>query len=108
MAKRKFKKYSTQDKVFYHFKRINDNSLSEDKRFYSTSWLSGFVHKYAEHNPKELKREYSERKANGKLSKDEHIFYQATIRGASERAKAKNAADDAEVRRFYGVTKYDV
>ena len=39
MAKKRYKKYSTQDKVNYHKKRINDKSLSEDQRFYSHSWL---------------------------------------------------------------------
>ena len=89
MAKRKFKKYSTQDKVNYHKKRINDKSLSEDQRFYSRTWLSGFLDNYADNNSKALKNEYSYRKAKGKLSKDEHIMYQADIRGTSERAKLK-------------------
>lgn len=89
MAKRKFKKYSTQDKVNYHKKRINDKSLSEDQRFYSRTWLSGFLDYYADHNSKALKNEYSKRKAQGKLSKGEHIMYQADIRGTAERAKLK-------------------
>lgn len=89
MAKRKFKKYSTQDKVTYHKNRMYDRSISEDQRFYSRTWLFGFLDNHADHNSKALKNEYSKRKVQDRLSKSDHISYQADIRGTSERAKLK-------------------
>ena len=50
MAKRKFKKYSTQEKVTYYKNRMYDRSISEDQRFYSRTWLSGFLDNYADNN----------------------------------------------------------
>ena len=108
MAKRKFKKYSTQDKVNYHKKRINDKSLSEDQRFYSHSWLSGFTDNYADHNLKALKREYSDRKAKGKVSKSENIMYQATIRGTSERVNIQDPFVKQDIDKHFGVSKKDL
>ena len=117
MAKRKFKKYSTQDKVNYHKKRINDKSLSEDKRYYSRTWLSGFLDRHADYNSKVAKREYSDRKIKGKVSKDEHIMYQATIRGTTERAKLKpddyyieGLGGDPQrmIRKKYGISQDDL
>ena len=117
MAKRKFKKYSTQDKVTYHKNRMNDKSISDDQRFYSRTWLSGFLDNYADNNSKAAKNEYSYRKAKGKLSKDEHIFYQANIRGTTERAKLEpedffmdGCKGDAGnmISKKYGISKDDL
>lgn len=108
MAKRKFKKYSTQDKVNYHKKRINDKSLSEDQRLYSRTWLSGFLDNYADHNLKALKREYSDRKAKGKLYKSENIMYQATIRGTSERVNIQDPFVKQDIDKHFGVSKKDL
>lgn len=117
MAKKRFKKYSTQDKVNYHKKRINDKSLSEDQRYYSRTWLSGFLDSHADFNNQSLKRGYANRKAHGKLSKDEHIMYQASIRGTSERAKLKTddyyiegLGGDPQrmIRKKYGISQDDL
>lgn len=108
MAKRKFKKYSTQDKVNYHKKRINDKSLSEDQRFYSRLWLGGFIYNYPDHNLKALKREYSDRKAKGIVSKSENIMYQAMIRGTSERVNIQDTFVRQNIDKHFGVSKKDL
>lgn len=89
--KRRWKKFTTQEKVNYHKSRINDPSLSENQRFYSRSWLDGFLDDHADMNYHAAKDEYSSRKSRGKLSKSQHIIYQSYIRGTAERNKAKGS-----------------
>lgn len=117
MAKKRFKKYSTQDKVTYHKNRLNDKSISEDQRFYSWTWLSGFLDNHAVNNSEALKNEYSFKKTKVKLSKDEHIMYQADIRGTSERAKLKiedyfmdgcKGDTDKMISKKFGISKNDL
>ena len=117
MAKKRYKKYSTQDKVNYHKNRMYDRSISEDQRLYSRTWLSGFLDNHADHNSKALKNEYSKRKAQGKLYKSEHIMYQADIRGTSERAKLKpkdyfmdgcKGDTDKMISKKFGISKDDL
>ncbi|MCD8308426.1 MAG: hypothetical protein LUD19_01130 [Clostridia bacterium] len=62
MAKKNKKQYTAEQKYQYHKQRMNDKSVSENKRIYSRAWVTGFCDPYAKENLSPTIAEYERNK----------------------------------------------
>lgn len=78
-----YNKYSIEQKVAYHKRRLVDNKVSDNKKCYSKNWLDGYLDEHARNNYNAVCHEIKSRK--GTLTKD----YAICLYGFKNGLKAK-------------------
>lgn len=72
------KKFSFSDKVNYHKARLNNSSVSENKKIYSRHWLAGSTDPHAKFNYASVCEDLKHKKFH---SRGERIMYTAYRNG---------------------------
>lgn len=101
--KRSGKKFTVQEKANYHKDRARDPYLSKEKREYSRIWLEAFRRPMSDEKLNSLDIEYNELKKL-QLSKEDHIYYKATLRGAKA-ARKLPVISDKNIKGYLSIPK---
>lgn len=77
------KNYAIEQRARYHKERVDNQKVSENKRYYSRNWLDGYTDSRAENNYRAVCSEISAKK--GHMSKEHSIM----LNGYKNGLKAK-------------------
>ncbi len=88
-SKNQRKKYSVNERVEYHKKRINSFDSSIRAKSYSMSWLEGYNDSYAKQNYSAVCSEITARKKNGRLTRNESAVLYGFKNGLKARLSKK-------------------
>ena len=68
------KRYSIKDRAAYHKSRMDDSTISVNKRSYSRQWMDGFTDKHPRENYLAVRDEIRFEKSRGPMSKDKKLL----------------------------------